>query len=54
VKQYEIEYNGWHVHVDAGYPKQARHRAWVKFNETYPIDYGDFMRGITGISEVDR
>lgn len=48
---YIVRYNGWGIHVAADNKKQARHRAWVKFNEVYPTPYGDFMRNIEEVSE---
>lgn len=48
---YIVRYNGWGIRVTADNKKQARHRAWVKFNETYPTHYGDFMRNIEEVSE---
>lgn len=46
---YIVRYNGWRIEIEAASIKQARHRAWVKFNDTYPTPYGDFMRGIEDV-----
>lgn len=48
-KNYTVEYDGWLIDVVAGSIKQARHRAWLKFNEAYPTSYGKFMSGITDV-----
>jgi hypothetical protein len=50
--KYIIWYNGWGITVEATNEKQARHRAYVKFNETYPTQYGVFMQGIEEVSRV--
>lgn len=50
---YIVRYNGWGIQVTADNKKQARHRAWVKFNEAYPTPYGDFMRNIEEVSNED-
>lgn len=55
--KYKVWYNGWGISVEAENIKQARHRAYVQFNEVYPTPYGDFMRGIEGVepeSEVEH
>ena len=49
-KNYTVEYDGWLINVVAGSIKQARHRAWLIFNEAYPTPYGKFMSGITDVS----
>ena len=49
--KYVVWYNGWGITVEATNIKQARHRAYLKFNETYPTQYGAFMQGI---EEVNR
>lgn len=51
-KDYKVCYNGWVIDVTAEHKKQARHKAWQKFNDTYPTPYGDFMRGIEDVQEV--
>ena len=51
MKEYIVHYNGWGIRVSAKNGKQARHRAYVKFTETYPTKYGDFMRGIESVEE---
>ena len=48
---YKVWYNGWGIQVTADNKKQARHRAWVKFNEIYPTPYGEFMQNIEEVSE---
>lgn len=48
---YKVWYNGWGIQVTADSKKQARHRAWVKFNEAYPTPYGEFMQNIEEVSE---
>nr|DAT88440.1 MAG TPA: hypothetical protein [Caudoviricetes sp.] len=50
---YIVEYDGWQINVVAGSIKQARHRAWLKFNEIYSTPYGKFMSGITDVSIDD-
>jgi len=49
-KNYTVEYDGWLINVVASSIKQARHRAWMKFNEAYPTPYGKFMSGITDVA----
>lgn len=49
-KNYTVEYDGWLINVVASSIKQARHRAWLKFNEEYPTPYGKFMSGITDVA----
>ena len=46
---YKVYYNGWGIAVEADNLKQARHRAWQKFDDAYPTKYGDFMRGIEDV-----
>lgn len=48
---YKVYYNGWGISTDATNAKQARHKAWQKFNDAYPTPYGDFMRGIEDVRE---
>ena len=52
MNRYTVWYNGWGITVEADNIKQARHRAYVKFNETYPTKYGLFMQGIEEVSKV--
>lgn len=49
IQKYNVYYNGWRIEVDANSIKQARHRAYVKFNETYHTRYGEFMSGIESV-----
>lgn len=49
MKKFIVWYNGWKIEVDAESKKQARHRAWVKFNDAYPTSYGTFMRNIENV-----
>ncbi len=51
--KYIVSYNGWGITVEAENPKQARHKAYIKFNESYPTQYGTFMRGIEEVSEAN-
>lgn len=46
-----VMYNGWEIRVTADNKKQARHRAWVKFSDAYPVSYGEFMQNIEEVSE---
>ncbi len=46
MNKYLVWYNGWGIKVEAENVKQARHKAYVKFNEAYPTQYGTFMKGI--------
>lgn len=51
MNDYIVWYNGWGIKVSADNVKQARHKAYVKFNETYPTNYGDFMRLIESVDK---
>lgn len=52
--KYKVWYNGWGINVEADNVKQARHRAYVKFNDYYPTQYGTFMRGIEEVEKREE
>lgn len=51
---YKVWYNGWGIEVEATTIKQAKHRAYIKFNEAYPTSYGQFMKGIEEVVVVNQ
>jgi hypothetical protein len=52
LQKYIVWYNGWGIEVKAETIKQARHRAYVKFNKKFPVSYGEFMQGIEEVNKV--
>jgi hypothetical protein len=52
--KYKVYYNGWGIPVEAENKKQARHRAWQKFDDAYRTPYGDFMKGVEDVEEVSQ
>lgn len=51
MKNYTVVYNDWCIHVSARDKKQARHKAWEKFNNDFPVPYGNFMCNIHSVEE---
>lgn len=52
IQKYNVYYDGWQIEVEASSIKQARHRAYIKFSETYHARYGEFMSGIESVEFV--
>ena len=52
MNEYVVWYDNWGINVKADTVKKARHKAYVKFNETYPTEYGKFMRLTKEVEEV--
>ena len=50
---YVVWYNGCKIEVTADDKKQARHKAWLKFTDAYPVPYGEFMQNIEEVSDAN-
>ena len=46
MREWEVIYNGWAIHVMAESLKKARYKAFLKFKDVYSVSFIEFMRGI--------
>lgn len=54
MEEYKVRYDGWAIRVMAENKKQARHKAYLQFNDAFPVkQYGDFMRNIEGVEKIN-